>query len=135
MSQLSMFDEAAAVVLPPPSVKSKTRGLNREDRAIGRALAEQGADRALDAADALHEGWKVAAMSFFLEFAANHVGAFATEDVRHAAAGRVPEPKNARCWGGIVTQARKAGHIKFAGYAASKDPKSHCAPSNLWVRA
>lgn len=132
MNQQLAFDmeTPAAVILSPPVIKLKR--LARSDAQAGRAMGHQGAELAAAAADSQHEGWKVAALSFFLDYGRAHGGEFMTEDVRHASKGHVPQPKNPRSWGHVALAAKKAGQIEFARFDTSNDPKSHGAPSNVW---
>lgn len=130
MNQSSLFP--AAVELPPIRLKLRPRRMPAAGAIVGREIGHQSAEAAAAAAESQHKGWKVAALSAFLKYGREHGGEFATEDVRQASAGTLAAPKNPRCWGHVALAAKKLGAIEWARFDVSKDPKSHCAPSNVW---
>ena len=127
-SQIDLFG-VPAVTLPPIVLRPR---MSERERVEARRLAEQGAELAAEKADREQERWKVAALSFFLAYGRMHGGEFQTEEVRHASTGHVHAPKNPRAWGHVAMAAKKLKQIEWARFGTSADPKSHCAPSNVW---
>lgn len=74
-------------------------------------------------------------MAFFIDYGrkAGQGARISIEDVRHASAGIVPVPRNARAWGHIALQAKKRGIVTWGGFEPTKDPKSHGCPRSAWV--
>lgn len=106
---------------------------DKPDELDGRALAEDGAQRALDHADAVTFGsWSDHAYSILERFAQARVP-FRTEQVRHAAYDEgLPHPPDGRAWGGVIVRARKAGILRQIGWVNCSDPKGHSHPVSLW---
>ena len=125
--QPDFFGLPQAVHLPPITLRPRQR-----DRTETQHLAEQGADRAADKADRDNEGWKVAALSFFLKFGREHGGEFQTEDVRAAAVGHVATPFEARAWGHVAMKAKRLKQIEFVRPGIAKDPTRHGGFASVW---
>lgn len=86
---------------------------------------------AIDSAvDHAGDDWRRAASDFLRQFAGTRAS-FTGEDLARAAHGVVPDPPDARSWGGIVQAASRAGVIKRAGYA----PRALTGnPQIVWAR-
>lgn len=102
----------------------------------GHAAAQAAADRADEQAQG--EGdppWSAEALRFLREWAAGRPpgATFLAEEVRHAAAGRVPDPPEPRAWGAVVLAAARRKLIRRVGYGVAQDPKSHGNPKSVWT--
>lgn len=99
---------------------------------LGRALAEQGMARTLDAE---REGWLEQALAALLRFTAEQgAGHFKMEDFRawYVAQG-LPAPHSHKCWGAFSNRAEKAKVITFTGrYTAAVSPKTHGHMVKVW---
>lgn len=100
--------------------------------AIGKALADDGAQRALDHADIQFGSWSDRAYEFLQRYIEQKVP-FRVEQVRKAAqdAG-LPHAPDARAWGGVLMKAKKAGLLKHMGWVPCDDPNGHSHPVSLW---
>lgn len=107
---------------------------DRSSSADGAALRDAGIARALEHADDVEPLWSEQAYLFLLEWIRDRREPFQSSEVRQAAAGIVPEPPNARAWGGVISRARRRGLIIHAGMRPHLDPSSHCTPANVWRR-
>jgi hypothetical protein len=103
------------------------------DLLAGRTLAQQGAQRAIDNAEAHHPGWAAEARGLVREYAERHPY-FLAEDVRAWSHGRrgLALPPDGRSWGGVMLAAIRDGWVERAGYEPMKSPNSHAAPKSLW---
>jgi hypothetical protein len=103
----------------------------------GRALAEEGAQRAVDhadkVADAMEFGsWSDRAYAILERFAQARVP-FRTEQVRQAAYEEgLPVPPDERAWGGVICRAKKEGILRHYGWVSSTGKSSHAHPISLW---
>ena len=90
-------------------------------------------DLAIEASyNATTDQWKAEAMDFLKSFATNGKE-FITEDVRIASEGKIPQPKEQRCWGQLMRNAAKAGIIQNTGrFGLMKNKQSHSGIKTLW---
>jgi len=92
-------------------------------------------ERALEASERGVEriipGWTGAAVSFIHEYAKAHPS-FTTEQVRSAAADKLPNPPDGRAWGPAVRKAVRLGYIQFSGYTTASDPAVHSNVVKVW---
>ena len=92
-------------------------------------------DRALDASERGVEriipGWTGAAVNFIHEYAQAH-RSFTTEQVRAAAADKIPNPPDGRAWGPAVRKAVRLGYIEFSSFAVASDPSVHSNVVKVW---
>lgn len=115
MSQLPLFDG-----LTPMAVID------------GRALKEEGMQKAVDHANAVTPDWSEQALQMLERFPQQR---FMVEELREwAYAQGLPRPPSERAWGGVTAKARKLGLIMHGGYQSVKNPKAHCTPASCWVR-
>lgn len=97
------------------------------------SITESAIKRAVDHADAIHEGWSEKAYEFFVDYAKIN-SRFKTEDVRAASVGVVPEPPHRRAWGGIARKAAHAGIIHNHNNETGKvkNIKAHNCLVQIW---
>ena len=114
--------------------KKKRKNIQLDLFPTGQELRDIGIERAVDHANRVVENWSDKAYAFFLMFLDRHQGQFMAEYVRAAAAGIVPDPPDARAWGGILAKAAKDGKIKSLGYVPQHNPQAHRSPKNVWVK-
>lgn len=101
----------------------------------GKALADKGIKAAVDHADRVVKGWSDQAYATLLSYAAISPVGFTAEDVREfAEKAGVPQPPNAKAWGGPFKRARIAGRIRRVGFGTARFSQAHGAPKALWLR-
>lgn len=102
------------------------------DRKKARARRDDGINRAVTKADAMHDNeWSTKAYDFLVGYIKiNPV--FQVEDVRYASQGIVPPPKSQRAWGAIILKAAKEGLIWQDGYRKVKNVLAHRTPAAVW---
>lgn len=82
---------------------------------------------------ATSQEWKDKAMELLKKYAVKG-HRFITEDFRIAFKDELPEPKEPRCYGGLMRLAKKAGIIAATGiYQPTKSETSHSRPMMVWV--
>lgn len=98
----------------------------------GRALAEEGAQRAAEHADRVTPHWTETAYALTLQFL-EPGKRFRAEEIRAAAikAGLPPSP-DVRAWGAVIGRLRKEGRIVRVGVEQSHNPSHHRGYSTLW---
>lgn len=103
------------------------------DISFGRKNRDRGMAQALHTANTIHENWSEKAYEFFRGYAERNAK-FQTEDVRFAAQGIVPTPKNQRAWGGVARRAASDGivHNNNNEYAQVKNINANAARSAVW---
>jgi hypothetical protein len=129
-AQMTMFDEPAAVVLPPIRLKPR--------RELAEAARDRGIERAVEHADAVETGWSDVAYAHLQVFLLKlPTGAKVTgEQIReHAEKEGLRIPPDKRAWGAVMMKACRAGLIRKVGWTTATDPKTHCNPISSWVRA
>lgn len=99
----------------------------------GEQLRDEGIKRAIDHADAEQPKWSEHAWWFLQTYMKTHK-TFTTEEVRKASEGVIPEPPDARAWGGIIRKAVKEEMIELITYVPAEDPKAHRRPTAKWRR-
>lgn len=125
--QPTLFD------IPQPYIHKENNAESQKvfDVPTGLQLRDIGIQKAVDHADAVHDGWSDKAYSFLLNFIKSS-REFMTEDIREAAIGIVPEPLSNRAWGSVVLKAARNGLIYKSGIVQVKNPKAHMANANVW---
>lgn len=103
--------------------------------AIARRLADQGAQRAADHADAEEPGWTERAYGILVMFCARFPReAFTSEDVRLWAEQQgLPPPPDARAWGTIFRLAAKRRVIMATGQWREGGALCHGRPQRVWM--
>ena len=102
---------------------------------LGELLRDDGIRRAVNHAERVEPDWAERAYFCVIQIARKG-RPFTCEDVKiHAAICRMPDPPDARAWGGILRHAAKQGLIRKVGWAASTSPVCHCRPMQVWVAA
>ena len=105
---------------------------DNDDLFSAKRMAELGAQRALDHAEAVIPSWGDQALSFFQRYAQNNP-AFLTEDVRvWAHQNGLDLPPEPRAWGQIPKMAVKLGIVIADGYAATQHKPAHSKAMRLW---
>lgn len=122
--QLSLFGASGA---PEPQSKSQHKRFMAQQ---GRALRDEGINRAAEHAERVEPDWKDIAYDAFCRIARQHQE-FTTEQARHLSRV-VPDPPDKRAWGQVARRAVRAGIIEKAGYAVADDPKVHRNVVTLW---
>lgn len=102
----------------------------------GRALKEDGIQRAIEHAEAEVPSWAdravLAATAWVMR---RPPEPFFMHEVREALeAEGFPQPPELRAWGAIPRRLVKAGVIRSAGIAPSTKPEQHMALKSRWVR-
>lgn len=101
---------------------------------IGRVLAEQGMQRAVDHAESERPGWTDNACKRLAIFAAWH-GPFRMEQFRKYVEGSLPAPPRHNAWGALAHVATKQGLIRWTGrYESATSPATHGHPVKVWER-
>jgi hypothetical protein len=92
---------------------------------------EAAIQRGVDHADRVEPGWSDTAWDFLVGFLRD-TDEFMAEDVRAKASGLVPDPPDARAWGGVIRRAVKAGMLTRVGYGTKKAKNCHMQPITIW---
>lgn len=102
------------------------------DFMTAQALAEEGAQKAADHANAIEPGWSDRAYALLQSYAASHLE-FMLEDVRNWA-HRIgfPQAPSARAWGAVALRGARERLILRAGYRKTQNPLAHGTPATLW---
>lgn len=99
-------------------------------------LRDDGINRAVDHADAVHEQWSDKALAMLIEYIdlIGGVGVeFTSEMVRfYAEEQGLSKPPDGRAWGAVMLKAMRSGKCKKIGWTTATDPKVHCNPVSLW---
>lgn len=107
-----------------------------EPFATGRALAIQGAARAMSTANRQSGGeFGSLAVAAFIDYAKRQgMRGFLLVEARHDAeeSGAVPIVAEARAWGSIPAKARRLGYVRHLRYAQTIDAGAHAGPRSLW---
>lgn len=98
---------------------------------LGKQLKEDGMQRAVDHANAVHSDWSERAYNFLKGYIQKNA-MFMSEDVRYASQGIVPSPPSQRAWGHVIRRAAMEGLISKAGTKQVKNSKAHMANANVW---
>jgi len=92
----------------------------------------EGANRALDHANAVMPLWGDRALSAVRAYANSH-DRFLTEDIRAWAHSQgLPRPPDSRAWGGVISRAVKAGWLVGDGFGRTKYGPGHARPMAIW---
>lgn len=106
---------------------------NRRSRELmsgktARELAEEGAQRAVDHANAVEEDWGDRAFKHFRAYALANTQ-FMTEDVRvHAYANGLPHAPDGRAWGAVTMRAKRERIVAVDHYANTRIKPAHATP-------
>lgn len=98
-------------------------------RDAARALRDLGVERATRGAG---PEWNAAADAFLRAYIATR-DTVTTGEIRQAAAGIVPDPREPRSWGGVTSRAARAGLLESTRTTRPHpDPRRHAAPETVW---
>lgn len=96
------------------------------------ALAQEGAQRALDHAERVIEAWGDRAYTHALAFIAGQ-DAFTGEQVRAYAENHgLPPAPEPRAWGAVMLRLKRDGRTVFRGYDLSANKQAHNRPVVVW---
>jgi hypothetical protein len=100
----------------------------------GFALAQEGAQRAMDNADSKTPHWSDQARGFMAEFIKTRAS-FSSEDIwTEAEKAGVPVPPDRRAWGGVINGFERRNLIRKVGAGYSKLPHLHGNHISVYVR-
>jgi len=100
---------------------------------FNRALVEEGAQRAIDHAEAVEPGWKDRAYELALQYLTPDRGEFLGEEARAFAIEKgLPPPPDGRAWSGVMLRLKKAGKIVTCGIGQSKNASAHMGFVRIW---
>jgi hypothetical protein len=104
---------------------------------LGEAGAVAGMAKAVAHAEADNPGWSGKAYSALVSYVRRLTPGETFESMtvrKQAEANGLPQPPDARAWGGIIRAAKRAGLIAGAGVSQSSDPVQHSGYVTLWGR-
>jgi hypothetical protein len=103
---------------------------NPED--LGRALAEDGAQRAADHAERVTPNWNERAYALALQYL-EPGKEFLTEEARaYATNNGLPPAPDSRAWGHVIKRLSKDGRVVPCGTAQSRNASAHKGFVTLW---
>lgn len=115
---------------PCPLTPQKWTPVTRET--LARREAQEGIERAVEAADREHEGWSEVAFRYVKLYATMNRGkrVIGREIVEASKRDGIIQASNDKAWGGAIQRAARAGLLRKEGF--SSDHNRHTNPVPLW---
>lgn len=123
----SMGDTASCAVKPSAWVPISPEK-------VAQRLAQEGIQRAVDAADRAIEGWSDLALTYIRAYSTRNKGKefIGYELVQQSIDDGVIQPPNAKAWGSPIQRAARKGYIVNTR-TTRPDPNRHGNPVPVWV--
>ena len=111
-----------------------SRWVAMEASKLAKVAKQAGIDQAVGAADRAAPGWSDQAYGWIAAHAERSRGVRLTgyELVRRSIMDQVPQPENAKAWGGPIQRAARAGYLVKVGTVADPNPERHGSDVPLW---